>query len=139
MAQWYPRITVYDDLRGWDTEPYLGPSEFYNNFGRWDVSLDVPAGWLVGATGVLQNPEAVLSATTRERLSHALESDSQRTVVGPGENGTQPGERLVWHFVADTAGDFAPAARGRIVITPVRVAVLTSTSASTSRACSRPC
>jgi hypothetical protein len=107
VAQWYPRIAVYDDLRGWDTEAYLGPSEFYNNFGRWDVSLDVPAGWLVGATGVLQNPAAVLSATTRERLSQVLESDEQRTIVGPRENGTLPGERLVWRFLADTAGDFA--------------------------------
>jgi hypothetical protein len=38
---------VYDDLRGWDTELYLGPSEFYNNFGRFDVRIDVPAGWIV--------------------------------------------------------------------------------------------
>ena len=57
VAQWYPRVAVYDDLRGWDTDPYLGPSEFYNNFGRFDVSLDVPAGWIVGATGVLKNPD----------------------------------------------------------------------------------
>ena len=111
VAQWYPRIMVYDDLRGWDTEPYLGPSEFYNNFGSWDVSLDVPAGWLVGATGVLRNPNQVLSAATRERLTHVLESDDQRTIVGAGEMGagraTASGERLVWHFAADTAGDFA--------------------------------
>src|SRR5207253_741428 len=38
-TQWYPRLAVYDDLRGWDTELYLGPSEFYNNFGRFDVSI----------------------------------------------------------------------------------------------------
>jgi peptidase M1-like protein len=111
VAQWYPRVAVYDDLRGWDSEPYLGPSEFYNNFGRWDVSLDVPAGWLVGATGVLQNGEQVLSSTTRERLSHVLESDSVRTIVGANEMGagraTSAGDRLVWRFVADTANDFA--------------------------------
>ena len=49
VAQWYPRVAVIDDLRegGWDAEPYLGPSEFYNNFGHFDVKLDVPAGWLV--------------------------------------------------------------------------------------------
>jgi hypothetical protein len=59
VAQWYPRVAVFDDLRdgGWDTEPYLGSAEFYNNFGHFDVKVDVPAGWLVGATGVLQNPE----------------------------------------------------------------------------------
>jgi hypothetical protein len=111
IAQWYPRIAVYDDLRGWDTEPYLGPAEFYHNFGRWDVSLDVPAGWIVGATGVLQNAEAVLSPTTRERLARVAGSDDQQTIVGAGDGGagraTAPGDRLVWRFVADTAGDFA--------------------------------
>jgi hypothetical protein len=111
VAQWYPRVTVYDDLRGWDTDPYLGDAEFYNNFGSWDVSIDVPAGWLVGATGTLQNPSAVLSAGTRERLTHVLESDAQRTIVGATEMGvgraTATGDRLVWRFTADTANDFA--------------------------------
>ena len=46
IAQWYPRVAVFDDLRdgGWDTEPYLGPAEFYNNYGHFDVSIDVPGG-----------------------------------------------------------------------------------------------
>ena len=112
VAQWYPRVAVYDDLRGWDTDPYLGPSEFYNNFGHFDVTLDVPAGWIVGATGVLQNPDDVLTPTARERLSHVLESDSTRTIVGADRNGDRAhrprrGDRLIWHFVADTVDDFA--------------------------------
>jgi hypothetical protein len=110
-TQWYPRVAVYDDLRGWDTEPYLGPSEFYNNFGRFDVRIDMPAGWLVGATGVLQNPQDVLTPTARERLSHVLESDSTRNIVSASEFGpgkaTAAGDRLVWQFVADTVNDFA--------------------------------
>ena len=110
VAQWYPRVAVYDDLRGWDTDPYLGPAEFYNNFGRFDVSIDVPAGWIVGATGVLQNARDVLPATMRERLSRVLESDSTRTIVAAGESiapEAAAGERKVWHFVADTVNDFA--------------------------------
>ena len=111
VAQWYPRVAVYDDLRGWDTDPYLGPSEFYNNLGHFDVHLDVPAGWLVGATGVLQNPQGVLTADERERLSHVLASDSQQVILAPGNSGpgkaTAAGERLVWHFVADTVADVA--------------------------------
>ena len=113
-AQWY-RVSRLDDLRegGWDTEPYLGNAEFYNNFGRFDVSLDVPAGWVVGATGVLQNPTEVLTPTARERLSRVLTSDSVRTIVSAAERG--PGRsttagtngRLVWRFVADTVNDFA--------------------------------
>jgi hypothetical protein len=110
-TQWYPRVAVYDDLRGWDPELYLGPSEFYNNFGRFDVSIDVPGGWIVGGTGVLKNPEQVLTAAARERLTHVLASDANTMIVTPSEVGpgqaTAPGDRLVWHFVADTVNDFA--------------------------------
>ena len=121
VAQWYPRVAVFDDLRegGWDTDPYLGGSEFYNNFGRFDVTLDVPAGWIVGATGNLQNPDQVLTPTARERLSHVLEADTTRSIVaaserGPGQS-TAAGDRLQWHFVADTVGDFAWATSSQFV------------------------
>jgi len=110
-TQWYPRLAVYDDLRGWDTNPYLGPSEFYNNFGRFDVTLDVPGGWLVSGTGVLQNAAEVLSPTVRERLSHVLESDADIAIVTEAEAGTPgitaPGDRLKWHLVAELVNDFA--------------------------------
>ena len=110
-TQWYPRVAKYDDLRGWDTNLYLGPSEFYNNFGRFDVKIDVPAGWIVSGTGVLQNPQEVLTAKARERLSHVLESDEVLTIVGDDEVGpgqaTAAGDRLVWHHVAEMVNDFA--------------------------------
>jgi hypothetical protein len=129
VAQWYPRVAVFDDLRGggWDTDPYLGPSEFYNNFGHFDVSIDVPAGWIVGSTGVLQNPTEVLTPTARERLSHVLESDSLRTIVsaterGPGKS-TAAGNRLVWHFVADTVADVAWATSNQFVWDATRATI----------------
>lgn len=116
-TQWYPRVAKYDDLRGWDTSLYLGPAEFYNNFGRFDVRIDVPAGWIVSGTGLLQNPEEVLTPAARERLARVLESDSVTTIVGIDEAGpgrsTQPGTatpdgaRLVWHYLADNVNDFA--------------------------------
>jgi len=127
VAQWYPRVAVYDDLRGWDTEPYLGPSEFYNNFGRFDVTIDLPAGWLVGATGVLQNPEQVLTATARERLAHVLDSDSIRVIVGADERGpgraTAAGDRLQWRFVAENVNDFAWAASSQYVWEATRATI----------------
>ncbi len=86
-TQWFPRVAVYDDLRGWDTELYLGPSEFYNNFGRFDVQIDVPAGWIVSGTGVLQNPQEVLTAQgPRAARPHVLGSDSVTTIVGADES-----------------------------------------------------
>ena len=131
VAQWYPRVAVFDDLRegGWDTDPYLGNGEFYNNFGHFDVSIDVPAGWIVGATGVLQNPTQVLTPTARDRLSHVLESDSTRSIVSAAERG--PGKstaagangRLVWRFAADTVGDFAWATSNQFVWDATRATI----------------
>lgn len=131
VAQWYPRVAMYDDLRDghWDTDPYLGTSEFYNNFGHFDVRIDVPAGYVVGSTGVLQNPAEVLTATERERLSHVLESDSTRGIVeasefGPGKaTAGAAGGRLVWHFVADTVGDVAWATSNRFVWDATRATI----------------
>lgn len=118
-TQWFPRVAVYDDLRGWDPEVYLGPSEFYNNFGRYDVTLDVPGGWIVSGTGVLQNPEQVLTATARARLAKVLDSDSTTTIVGANEIGpgqaTAAGDRLLWHLVADSVNDFAWATAKKFV------------------------
>ncbi|MEO8620234.1 MAG: M1 family metallopeptidase [bacterium] len=126
-TQWYPRVAVYDDLRGWDPELYLGPSEFYNNFGKFDVRIDVPAGWIVSGTGVLQNPEEVLTPSAREKLSHVLESDEVRTIVGTNEVGagqaTAAGDRLVWHFVADTVNDFAWATAKKFNWTATRATI----------------
>jgi len=111
VAQWYPRVAVYDDYKGWDTEQYLGSAEFYNNFGHFDVTYDVPAGWIVGSTGVLQNPEDVLTQDERDRLAKALDSDDQIHIVEPGTMGpgksTAAGTRLQWHFVADSVADVA--------------------------------
>jgi len=129
VAQWYPRVAVFDDLRegGWDTDPYLGPSEFYNNFGRFDVTLDLPAGWLVGATGVLHNPGEVLTPGARERLAQVVDSDSLQTIVGADERGagrsTLAGDRLRWHFVADTVADFAWAASNQFVWDATRATI----------------
>lgn len=119
VAQWYPQIAMFDDLRGWDPELYLGDAEFYNNFGSFDVRLDVPAGWLIGATGVLANADSVLTPMVRERLAAAITSDSQRVVVGVDDRGagkaTATGDRLVWHFTADSVADFAWAASNEFV------------------------
>src|ERR1041384_8727359 len=53
IAQWYPRAAVYDDVRGWNTEPYLGQGEFYLEYGDYNLSITVPAGYIVAATGTM--------------------------------------------------------------------------------------
>lgn len=112
-TQWFPRVAMYDDLRGWDTELYLGPSEFYNAFGRYSVRIDVPAGWIVSGTGLLQNPQQVLTDKARTQLAKVTQSDDITTIVGPDEIGpgqataASPSGRLTWHYVADNVNDFA--------------------------------
>ncbi len=126
-TQWFPRLAKYDDLRGWDTQVYLGPAEFYNNFGRFDVRIDVPAGWIVSGTGVLQNPDEVLTATARKRLSRVLDSDETITIVGVDEVGpgqaTAEGDRLVWHYVAEQVNDFAWATAEKFVWEATRATI----------------
>ncbi|HSG01827.1 MAG TPA: M1 family metallopeptidase [Vicinamibacterales bacterium] len=126
-TQWFPRLAKYDDLRGWDTNVYLGPAEFYNNFGRFDVRIDAPGGWIVSGTGVLQNPDEVLTSRARERLARVLDTDGITTIVGPDEIGpgqaTAPGDRLVWHFVADKVNDFAWATAEKYVWQATRATI----------------
>jgi Peptidase family M1 domain len=120
VAQWYPRLAVYDDVRGWNTEQYIGLGEFYLEYGSFDVSLTVPGNMLVAATGTLRNPDQVLTATERARLAQARRS--ARTVVIRGKEeiprAASPGGRQarkgdapsIWRFTADSVRDFAWAA-----------------------------
>jgi hypothetical protein len=116
VAQWYPRLAVYDDVRGWNTEQYLGTGEFYLEYGSFDVSITVPADMVVGATGTLRNPETVLTAEQRARLARARTSDStviirsKSEVNDPASRPVSSTGMLTWHFIADSVRDFAWAA-----------------------------
>ena len=115
LGQWYPRMAVYDDVRGWNHEPYIGAGEFYLEYGSFDVALTVPPSYLVAATGELRNPEEVLTATQRSRLALARRSDTAVAIVTAAEAGnpraTRPGSGpFTWRFRADSVRDFAWAA-----------------------------
>ena len=126
-TQWYPRIAKYDDLRGWETNPYLGPAEFHNNFGKFDVRITVQGGWIVSGTGVLQNPQEVLTTTAQERLKKVLSSDEEIIIVGEDERGsgksTAEGETLQWHFMADYVNDFAWATSNKFIWSATRATI----------------
>lgn len=110
VAQWYPQVAMYDDLHGWDVDQYLGVGEFYNQFGNFDVNITAPGGWLMGATGTLQNADQVLSQRTRDRLALAMRVDTTVHVVTAAERGasaTATGATLTWHFTAANVNDFA--------------------------------
>jgi len=113
VAQWYPQIAVYDDVHGWDTEQYSGTGEFYLDYGHFRYSVTIPAGYIVGGTGTLQNPGEVLTDRERSALERASKSDEIVHVVTPDDFGAGsattggPGQALTWRFDADSVRDVA--------------------------------
>ncbi len=67
IAQWYPRMCVFDDIEGWNTLPYLGAGEFYLDYGDYDYTITAPAKELVVGSGELQNPQDVLTAYANKK------------------------------------------------------------------------
>ena len=112
IAYWFPKMAVFDDLRLWDAQPYLGASEFYDGFADYTASISVPEGWTVMATGEVQNPDEVFSALTLDRLEEASTSDELVMIAGQAErdagtvtvSGT--GGWLTYEFQADNVRDF---------------------------------
>jgi len=116
MNYWYPQMAVYDDINGWQIDQYFGNAEFYMGYGNYDVSLTVPAGWLVTATGTLQNPQDVLTQQTRARLDSARSDSGIVHVVSdadrePGRSTTAGKDgKLTWRFRAQNVRDVSWAA-----------------------------
>jgi hypothetical protein len=112
IAQWYPRMCVYDDSRGWDTLPFLGPGEFYLEYGDFDYKITVPWDMIVAGSGELQNPKEVLTALQNKRLEAARSSDKTIMIRTAGElndpasRPVQKGQ-LTWHFVMKNTRDVA--------------------------------
>ena len=121
VAQWYPRVAVYDDVRGWNTEQYLGQGEFYLEYGDFDVSITVPRSFIVTATGTLANAVEVLTADQRARLARAARADSTVAIIRKTEVGQPlirpagPRSTLTWHFTARNVRDVAWAAAANFI------------------------
>lgn len=114
VAQWYPRLCVFDDIRGWNTDPYLGPSEFYLEYGNFEVAITAPANHIVVCSGELQNPTEVLTPVQQQRYEAAKQSDqtvmirSEKEVSDPASR--PAGGQLTWKFNINNTRDVAWAA-----------------------------
>ncbi|GFZ93211.1 M1 family metallopeptidase [Dyella caseinilytica] len=109
IAQWYPRMCVYDDLRGWTTDPYLN-NEFYLEYGDYDYSVTVPWNMIVVGAGELLNPQDVLTKTEMQRLDQARHSDTTvmiRSADEVNDPNTRPKQSgtLTWHFRIQNSRD----------------------------------
>lgn len=116
IAQWYPRMAVYDDVLGWNNIPYLGASEFYLEYGNFDYTITAPANMVVVGSGALVNEAQVLNATEATRMAKARNSDATVMIRDTTEfhNAAAKGNRT-WHFVCKESRDVAWAASGAFI------------------------
>jgi hypothetical protein len=111
IAYFFPRIAVYDDIDGWNREPYTGPQEFYNDFGNFKAAITVPVNYVVWATGDLANCSEVLSDTYCQRLQQAEQQDGIINIIDSTDlkqkNITRQNASNTWKFSATNVTDFA--------------------------------
>ncbi len=111
-AQWYPRMCVYDDIRGWNTLPYQGAGEFYCEYGDFDYEVTVPWNMIVAGSGDLINKSEVMTQEQIKRLKQASQSDNTKYIISPEEIGTSSSRptnkgTLTWHFKMKNSRDVA--------------------------------
>lgn len=112
MAEWFPRMAVYSDFEGWQHKQFVGRGEFALTFGDYKVKITVPADHMVGSTGVLQNPEAVLSSTELQRWEQAQKSYDKPVIIRTQAEAERlekqkARDKKTWEFHAENVRDFA--------------------------------
>jgi hypothetical protein len=109
LAYFYPRVSVYDDYKGWDTQPHTGPLEFYNDFNDYTLNVTVPKNYIVWATGDLRNPNQVLQPEFAKRLTQSFTSDSTIHIATAqdiaNKNVTAQNAMNTWTFTANNITD----------------------------------
>lgn len=125
IAQWFPRMEVYDDIQGWNTLPYLGAGEFYLEYGDIEYSVTAPANLIVVGSGELQNEKEVLTPAQISRLNAARNSDKTvmlRTADEVNDPKSRPqGSNLTWKFKIQNTRDVAWAASRAFVWDAARI------------------
>ncbi len=119
IAQWFPRMCVYNDVEGWQNKQFLGSGEFALPFGDYLVNITVPSDHIVGATGELQNSTTCLSAAQRTRLKEAQTADQPVMIVTPDEALSAENEKAkgtkTWTYKATNVRDFAFASSRKFI------------------------
>lgn len=119
IAQYFPRMCVYNDVTGWQNKQFLGRGEFTLPFGDYDVNITVPSDHIVGATGECQNLSTVLTAEQRKRLDQARKSDSPILIVTQAEaekaENNKSKQTKTWNFKATNVRDFAFASSRKFI------------------------
>lgn len=120
VAQWFPRMCVFDDYEGWQNKQFIGQGEYALTFGNYRVRITVPADHIVGATGWLQNPKEVLTKEQIERFEKAQKTfDAPVFIVTENEARKKEKSRAknksTWEFYAENVRDFAFASSRKFI------------------------
>ena len=120
IAQFFPRMAVYNEVEGWQNKQFLGRGEFALPFGDYEVHLTVPADHVVGATGELQNPKDVLSSTQRKRLEEAQKNTKDPVFIVTEEEAkaaeeSRSNKTKTWIYKAQNVRDFAFASSRKFI------------------------
>lgn len=111
IAQWFPRMCVYNDVTGWQNKQFLGRGEFTLPFGDYEVSITIPSDHILGATGELQNADQILTVDQKARMAKALDSDIPVIIATQAEaeerEKRRSQETKTWIFKATNVRDFA--------------------------------
>lgn len=119
MAQWYPRLAVYSDFKGWQNQQFTGRGEFALTFGDFNVEMTVPADHVVGATGECLNYDENLTKTQKERWEKAKKATDVVEIITLEEakknEKSRSKQKKTWKFKADNVRDFAWTASRKFV------------------------
>ncbi|WP_140938253.1 M1 family metallopeptidase [Sphingobacterium lumbrici] len=125
VAQWYPRVCVFDDILGWNTHPYTGPGEFYLEFGDYDVEITTPANHIVVMGGELINPEEVFTKEQLDRYNQAKSSNKTVLIRSESEiinTSSRPNKKeLTWKYILKNAHDVAWASSTAFILDGAKI------------------
>ncbi|GAB5552135.1 MAG: M1 family metallopeptidase [Saprospiraceae bacterium] len=120
IAQWFPRMCVYNEVEGWQHKEFLGSGEFALVFGDYEVNITAPADHIIAATGTLQNPKDVLTSEQRKRMAKARKTTDMPVMIVTKEEAIEnekekSSEEKTWTFQAENVRDFAFASSRKFI------------------------